>query len=151
VKTMYDVLSAARIDILKAANCGHDITCADEACRTAGHDHEGGEDDWGCGHDCPCVPACAGFAPDTCGAATQIRDLVAHIDSVMGLNPKHAPPQAASPTGDARCPACGSDNTFDDLVRSCSLCATDTVLETVRTPAPSPAETAATTTTRESK
>lgn len=91
--TLHDALGKAREVILMSQTCGHDISCSDPACVAADHDHEGGEDDWGCGHNCSCVPACKGFEPSVCAAAREVRDLVCHIEALLY--------RPAPPPGDA--------------------------------------------------
>jgi hypothetical protein len=54
-------------------HCDHTLVCADPGCAAAGHEHESASDGegWSCGHDCPCVPACHGFQPNTCGKTVE--------------------------------------------------------------------------------
>lgn len=116
--TLTDALKAARLSILRAAAsvCAHPISCADPACVAAGHDHEGGEDDWGCGNDCSCVPACKGFEPHVCPQAKRIRDLVAHIDSVLGA------PVSSAEGPRPECGACGGTGRGVTFRVDCAKC-----------------------------
>lgn len=76
-------------------SCGHAVVCADPKCRVAKHDHEDyGEDGWGCeGEECECVPACEGFAPQTCPPTTKKRDTAARLQLAAWAEPPPDPAQ----------------------------------------------------------
>jgi len=83
----------------------------------------------------PC-PTC--MAPASyCGDCNDKRWLPREqAEQIAALNRAPGRMPSGEPAPRPVCPACGSENTYDDLVRSCSTCATDTVLATVRTLAP---------------